>query len=261
VFVQFKGDSSQVLGLNATHVGDFTGDGFGDFIGTAYGEIGSGFGKEEDVGRNYLVTGRDEDDLPTGNEGILVSETGPASWYGDNEDDLVGLSVANLGDINGDNEPDFAIGRDDKNSDEALAFIFLGGGTVPSTGAVEDRAQIELFSNAGLDCPCTVGGIGDINSDGFDDIAVGVTEASGGGKIFIVYGSSFSKGSAPSSINVESAAAKIITGEASGDQAGFSIAGRGDVNGDGKDDFIVSAIGKDAAAGNDAGKVYVFLGY
>src|SRR5439155_9210767 len=44
-----------------------------------------------------------------------------------------------------------------------------------------------------------------------------------------------------------------------GDQFGINVAGQGDLNGDGYDDFAVSGFLNDAA-GADAGRVYVYFG-
>jgi len=51
-----------------------------------------------------------------------------------------------------------------------------------------------------------------------------------------------------------------INGEASGDQAGFSTAIAGDVNGDGLADVIVGARGNDGVGNFDKGSVYVVFG-
>ncbi len=50
-----------------------------------------------------------------------------------------------------------------------------------------------------------------------------------------------------------------MTGEATGDGAGYSVAGAGDMNADGYDDVAVGAIGNDEAA-TEAGAAYILYG-
>jgi hypothetical protein len=52
---------------------------------------------------------------------------------------------------------------------------------------------------------------------------------------------------------------QIATGEAAGDKLGYTVAGVGDVNGDGFDDVVVGATTNDDG-GKSAGSVYLFLG-
>ncbi len=52
-----------------------------------------------------------------------------------------------------------------------------------------------------------------------------------------------------------------MTGETSGDRAGYSVSSAGDVNGDGFADVIVGAFGADAhGAGTGGGAAYVVFG-
>jgi hypothetical protein len=52
----------------------------------------------------------------------------------------------------------------------------------------------------------------------------------------------------------------VLTGVDAGDNAGASVSGAGDVNGDGIDDVIVGAFGADPAGLSDAGESYVVFG-
>jgi hypothetical protein len=94
---------------------------------------------------------------------------------------------------------------------------------------------------------------GDVNGDGFDDVVVGAFGAGSGGihqgQAYIYYGGS----------NMDNNPDVILTGEADGDQFGLLISGGGDVNGDGYDDVIVSAITHNNGGGK-SGRAYLYYG-
>ncbi|MFT3909342.1 MAG: FG-GAP-like repeat-containing protein [Ferruginibacter sp.] len=116
----------------------------------------------------------------------------------------------------------------------------------------------------------SVAGLGDVNNDGYDDVAVGapatVDIISGTGTlasvgaVFIYYGSA-------SGLPVVPSAKLQPTTAVAGALFGYSIAG-GDINNDGKADIIVGApldnvslaIGGGATATGKVGKAYVFNG-
>ena len=108
-----------------------------------------------------------------------------------------------------------------------------------------------------------LGGLGDVNGDGFDDIAVTAAAYANGTygnvahgdvaeekpkRVFIFHGSRTGMPENP---------ALSLAGENMGDGFGRTVAGAGDINGDGFADLLVAA----PEAGDDQkGIVYVFLG-
>lgn len=107
----------------------------------------------------------------------------------------------------------------------------------------------------------SIAGIGDINNDTFDDIAIGVPYNDDGGidagQVFLFFG----KASGWSQDTLFSQANASFIGEAPGDNAGFSVSGAGDVNKDGIDDFLVGAIGNDEGKSNEnIGQTYLIFG-
>jgi hypothetical protein len=183
-----------------------------------------------------------------------------------------GHTVSSAGDLNGDGFDDFVV--TDKfghfnTSDTASAYVVLGkaGGFPPVTGNNDGTFDDGTF---GFILPTVVAGPnqflstshGDINGDGFDDLIVGDTLLNDGatyhtGKTYVVFGHSGTFGASISiggTLNGDGTSGFSITG-ALRDGAGFSVDATGDINGDGIDDIIMSAI-----TSHLNGKVYVVFG-
>ena len=89
----------------------------------------------------------------------------------------------------------------------------------------------------------SVASAGDVNGDGVPDVIIGAPFADANGRTdsgsaFVVYGG---QGAGPIDLHNLGARGFRIDGAAKGDGAGFSVAGAGDVNGDGIDDLVVGA--------------------
>ncbi|MEP6518792.1 hypothetical protein [Microcoleus vaginatus] len=117
----------------------------------------------------------------------------------------------------------------------------------------------------------SVSDAGDINNDGIADIVIGApgytTNLSGTpdptttpGTSYVVFGSQagFPANLELSTLNGTNGFA--LNGVAADDLTGLSVSGAGDVNGDGKDDLIVGAIGADPNGLENAGSSYVLFG-
>ncbi len=105
-----------------------------------------------------------------------------------------------------------------------------------------------------------VAGAGDVNGDGIDDVLVSAWDTgifAPPGTVYLIYGTQYFP---PQTLGLASADV-VITGVQSGDRAGASLAGVGDVDGDGFDDFLIGADGHDRTAGAaDSGRAYLVYG-
>jgi len=176
-----------------------------------------------------------------------IADGGPATAHtrlqSDQGETEFGRSVTGAGDVNGDGYDDVIVGApfyDAGSPNEGAAFVFLGSATGIAHGsAVTAHAQLE--SNRGQSrLGWDVAGAGDVNGDGYDDVIVGSPFYDAGelneGAAFVFLGSAAgiaSGGPAAAHARLESDQQQA--------EMGASVAGAGDVNGDGYDDVIVGA--------------------
>jgi hypothetical protein len=184
--------------------------------------------------------------------------TASARLESDQADALLGASVAGAGDVNGDGYSDVIVGADrydNGQGDEGAAWIFLGGianGT-PATAAaqLESNQASAIFGGS-------VAAAGDVNRDGYADVIVGAEAYDNGqtdeGAAFLFLGSALGIASG----HPGTAATRLESDQANAFLGG-SVAGAGDVNGDGYADVIVGADRYDNGQ-NDEGAAFLFLG-
>ncbi|WP_411822146.1 FG-GAP-like repeat-containing protein [Leptospira sp. 'Mane'] len=161
--------------------------------------------------------------------------------------DLFGQKLA-LGDVNGDGFGDLAIGAPGYSSNMGQTYIFHGSSAgIPSVTAT--AANSTQTGAATGDSFGTVH-IGDVNGDGYSDLAVGATNVSLSGVVYIFLGSATGISTGNSG-----AANSVLTGVSSGDNFGTSVY-IGDTNGDGFSELAVGALN----GNTNTGAVYVFHG-
>jgi hypothetical protein len=226
------------FGQAVSSAGDVNGDGFGDVaIGALYADDG-----EVDEGMAFVYLGS-----PSG------LESAPA-WTGqiDQPDSAFGADVSSAGDVNGDGFDDLIVGAggyDDGETDEGAAFLYLGSAsgleTTPAWMTESDQDEAVLGN--------VVAGLGDVNGDGYADVAVGADLYSHfqvqEGRVTVFLG--FPGGLRPR-------AAWVV--ESDQDYAFLGKIGpAGDTNGDGYDDVIVGAPYYDDGE-SDEGRVYLYEG-
>lgn len=164
--------------------------------------------------------------------------------------DRAGAAVADAGDVNGDGHPDVIVGAPEDwmvfFNEPGYARIYSGadGSIIRTLLGDEDY---DLFGAA-------VAGIGDVNGDGKDEVVVGASYA-------VPQGSTASHGLVRVFDGATGNALWTVYGD-QGDEFGFSVAGAGDLNGDGVPDVIAGAPRADAQNGalSSAGKARMLSG-
>ncbi len=191
----------------------------------------------------------------------LALEASPLiTSYGATSGERLGWDVAAAGDVNGDGWLDFVAGAPRAGVGAPLTgrvLVWFGGPTADA------QPDLVLIGEAGGDrFGQAVAGVGDLDGDGFDDIAVGAPYADGGGpadddrgRVYVFRGGNPAGVAPPDSL-----ADIVLTGEAPGDQFGWSLAGSDDLDGDGGADLLVGAPAADGAGGLDHGRDYLFRG-
>jgi hypothetical protein len=110
--------------------------------------------------------------------------------------------------------------------------------------------------------------LGDVNKDGLDDFAFGAYKDSeggyGAGQVFVFFGRNANQWpSTPTTVYASDYANASYLGKPDpdapgvGENAGFSVSGAGDINGDGYDDILIGAANGHASI---RGKAYVIFG-
>jgi hypothetical protein len=129
--------------------------------------------------------------------------------------------------------------------DGGNGFTLSGGGA----GGVD--VEIKAVANAG-----------DVNGDGVKDLLVGIPfdSSSSVGRVALIFGRT---GGFPTNLSLDTLGSNgvLIQGEVNFDRFGQALAGVGDVNGDGFDDFVVGAPGHDmGVTSSERGAAYVVFG-
>jgi len=203
--------------------------------------------------------------------GSLPAATPSAFYGGDLTGDLYGTRIEGLPDMDGDTSPDLFVysSRAEHHGIHVGTPLFqptaLGAPAVPLGNPGESAGQ-----KAGEG----VAVLGDINSDGYEDIAVGVPEYDGAGNrinaglVQVFFGG-------PGGVSSSAWEIREFTGYSDGDRWGWRLAPAGDFDGDGIADLAVLGRYEDrpssfssAYAGNpscvgpvsNTGAIAVFLG-
>ncbi len=214
-------------GLALAALPDMDGDGLGDFVvGAPRNDW-----RATDAGSAYLHSGAD---------GSLINV-----FRGELANGNFGDRIAHVGDLDHDGVADFAISA---SNDWTAAS---GSGAVYVYSGATNELHLTLLGpprsaafGAGL------AGLGDVDGDGTPDLLVGAPYDSIAGDRF---------GSASVRSGVDGHELQFFTGPEPVAIFGASVAGAGDLDGDGLADFAIAAPNEDAGVA-DVGRVYVYSG-
>ncbi len=228
------------FGYAVAAAGDVNGDGHDDVIVGAWESPGA---SPDSSGRAYVFSG-------ASTETLLTLASPNQEFHG-----LFGASVGGAGDVNNDGCADVIVGawREDPGpapTDAGRAYVFSGStGEVLHTLVSPNEQGDSYFSRC-------VGGIGDVNGDGYRDLVVGApwecpgTSPDKAGRAHVFSGAT---GGAIHTL--------LSPNEESGGRFGQCVSAVDDLNGDGRDDVVVGAYMEDPGASPDyAGRVYIFSG-
>ncbi|NOT34394.1 MAG: hypothetical protein HOP12_09515 [Candidatus Eisenbacteria bacterium] len=270
------------LGFNVAAAGDVNGDGYGDVIvgqpyngldaakiypggpsgvsttpiwtgtgatGSGYGTTVAGAGDVNGDGLSDVLVGAPLDDsfgTDSGRAYLYLGATGgmsttPTRYFdGSQPGEHLGESVAGAGDLDGDGYSDIALGgpyydapsHGGPITDAGHILVYHG-----NTVNVEATPRTDLRGSSAMRFGSRVAGIGDANGDGYSDLAVSGPAYSATltnqGRVLVYPGS-------PIGLNGGAPIWDIVGDDAEG-QYGLSLAGAGDVNGDGRSDLLVGS--------------------
>ncbi len=234
----FCGETLEGAGEEITGPGDLNGDGLPDLV------VGAPDTERvvNRAGAAVIVFG-----IPGGWRGGESLDTAP-SFVGERDSERIGLHLSGAGDVNGDGYDDLLIGS--PSDVEVPPFVgkvhlVLGGsvGWAPDTPISAADASFRgaaIYDRAGD----AIGSAGDLDGDGYDDVIVGVStnDHAGGsaGQVYLLFGGI--QGWTDSTLSDASSAS--LVGFEARLQAGTSVAGGGDLDGDGRPDLAIGAAQK-----------------
>jgi len=244
--------SSYTLGTSLSVSGDIDGDGNNDYvIGDAGMDLATTNGGGAWVAYGPITSDR------------TLSLTSTSVLYHTASSEGAGDAVSGGGDYDGDGYDDVVVGgaqASRSGTTGGRAYLFYGDSSSLGLQSLSG-ADASFYGGASQDRAGTsIADGSDLDGDGYDELIVGAPGAdvadTNDGAAYISYGGSsrFSSNTALSSMDA------AFYGEDAGHAAGTVVIGGIDHDGDGYEDFAVSAPEAEDASGDTVGRVYVVSG-
>jgi len=231
--VRFDGiDTGDNAGTWLSGLGDFNGDGLSDIMISASNANADG---KSDAGEIYVVFGQTAGFGASFDLSALDGTNG-FRLDGESIDDHAGISTGSAGDINGDGFQDIIIGASGADADAGRSYVLFGSGNGFAAdldlSALDGTNGFRLDGVSGGDLSgASVAGIGDINGDGYGDLAIGANGADGSaGRTYIVYGKQAGFDAVLDLASLNGSNGFRLDGVDADDHSGRAISGAGDTD-------------------------------